>query len=139
MLRDGVCVLRDDFRVFGAGFADCLAAERFFVTHVTVDAKFAKRGGDHRLERLMLPDGTHHERRHQHVATEVRGVSWQPGHQLFTRHQQFDAAHLSLHPSRANRQRVRGRNRCTVCRRGIEKGQKRGRENLLSRQWCQRL
>ena len=65
-------------------FPDSLATQCFLVTHVTRGAKLPQRAADDELGHGIRPHRLHHERRHHHVAAEIRRVIRQAGHQLLS-------------------------------------------------------
>src|SRR5687768_17731217 len=93
-------VLVHERGILRSRFTNGLAAERLFVAHLSRWRQLAKDARDDELRHLVAPDRPHHERGEQHVASEVRGVCRQSGHQLFARRQQLDPAHLPLEPPR---------------------------------------
>ena len=63
--------------------------------------ELAEHARDHALRHRRRPDRAHHERGHQPVAAEVRGVVRQARHELLVGAQQLDAPHLALEPADA--------------------------------------
>ncbi len=80
----------------GAVLPNRLASERFFVAHFAVGRELEQRRAHHELRHRVGPHRLHQQRRHQHVAAEVRRVGRQPRHQLLARAEQLEAAYLAL-------------------------------------------
>ena len=120
--------LLDERRVLTCCFAHGLAAERLFMADLSSGGKLAEHTRNHELGHLVAPNRAHHQRRHQHVAPEVRRIGRQAGHELFVRRQQFEPAHLALHPPRTG----------SFTASGGEEVQKGRGEDVLAGEWRER-
>ena len=122
-------------------FTNGLTAQRFLVTDVALGAELPQRAGDHELGHRVGPHRLHHERRHHHVAAEVRRVVGQAGHQLFFGAEQLGSSRVALELAIAGNGSGRRRVLCRIAAcaigsnaRVVQKAQEGRIEDLIARE-----